>query len=245
VRYVLCLDGLEASLIDPEVFPNLALTHQGVHDLTPVIIGGLPYPVTPTAWTSFITGKPPEETGIDVPCYLRWSNPVLHKVNGRYVWGRRGRLLRKLGFTLRQWCKEDLKVEPPDATYVNLPVLCDYGGLDQHHMLEGDDWSGMEEKFRREEQDALGVDGDLVVAWCSRADIYGHWKPLGEMKADCYFRLDMLAKRIREKADWLLIASDHGTIDGDHTSYGFWSCTHTPPKPNMGVLDFHDWIFQK
>lgn len=243
MRFVLCMDGLEASLIDPETFPSLAQEHRGIVDLSDVLVNN--HAITPVVWASFITGKPPEETGITGPLYMRWNNPLLQRATGRYVFGRRGRILTSLGFKRRMWQRSDLKVNPPEATYLNFPVL------DRRHKFERlnrlaqmQRWDDVRMRCHRQERDALEADGGLVIAWLARADLMGHWQTdIGRLKADTYLRLETVAKKTREKADWVLIVSDHGTIDGGHTSYGFWSCTHPPPKQMLRVLDFHDWIF--
>jgi len=57
---ILGLDGLEATVINPEEFPNLCQSQHGT-----VSLEGFSEVQTPQIWTSFITGVLPEEHGVD------------------------------------------------------------------------------------------------------------------------------------------------------------------------------------
>ncbi|MFQ5951540.1 MAG: hypothetical protein ACE5KH_05605, partial [Candidatus Geothermarchaeales archaeon] len=188
-----------------------------------------------------------KETGVDGPNFLRWKNPLIHRLSPS-IYGMRAVIPTKLGFKRRFWAREDLRAEPLKATYLNFPVMSDPRPFEQvSRYVEKGDLPELHRIFQRQEGDlldALENASGIILAYVERADIMSHFAvgDVGRLKADTYFHLDALGRKVREELNWVLIVSDHGSREGIYTSYGFWSCTHRPPKQVMSILDFYPWL---
>ena len=96
---------------------------------------------------------------------------------------------------------------------------------------------------KKEFLEALDAGHDFVLGYFSVADVIGHLN-FGnkDMMQSIYKELDELAGQIQEKADALLILSDHGMKAvgrfGDHSNYGFWSFDKELKLQNPKITDF-------
>jgi len=94
---------------------------------------------------------------------------------------------------------------------------------------------------------ALEKDYDIVMGYFALADVIGHlsFGIVSKMKL-IYQELDEIAMKAREKADKLLIISDHGMKAigrfGDHSNYGFWSTSWSSKLEHPKITEFRKTI---
>jgi len=265
--FVLALDGLEFLLVKRWRLANLLQRAHGIY-LAPVSPRyGKPH--TPSAWASFITGRPVEEHGID--SWWTWGR-LLDRLRflPPFVWvkGKR-KLLARLGIKPRLHRREDLRFptlfnvirpsvglfvpgfsEPPEV-HLMLGEAMEKGvGEYVRAIWRVHRWR-VAELLRRLEE---GGDWRLFMAWFDLADLLGHLFMVKDrlrlLKA--YLELDKLARRVRELVDdsrtVLLVVSDHGMRPagrtGDHSPYGFWSVNlDTDWRPRV-ITDFYPKIIE-
>lgn len=94
---------------------------------------------------------------------------------------------------------------------------------------------------------ALEKNYEIVMGYFALADVIGHlsFGVISKMKL-IYQELDEIAARAKERADKLLIVSDHGMKAigrfGDHSNYGFWSASWNIKLENPKITDFRKII---
>ena len=248
---ILAFDALEASLVEKWRLKYLLQEYHGVYEAPKSPKYGKPH--TPNAWTSFITGLPPEVHGVDdwwsfgrVLDWLR-KHPPLSWIKGKRV------LLRKLGINIKP------KVVGNTALFV--PAWNEPTEPREEYAIALE--KGLEELIKtvwkwhkiRKEELFKHLDGEwkLLMAWFDIADMFGHvcWYRCRNELFKAYLDLNSIAKKVREKVGddtAVLIVSDHGMkgtrdgITGDHSPYGFWSLNVEPPLMPKKITDFKPMI---
>lgn len=261
---ILAFDALEYDIVVGMKLKPLMQEYYGRYEAVTSPRYGKPH--TPSAWTTIITGRSPEEHGIDYWWtygrfldWLRTKPPLVWIKNKR-------RILWKLGLKPRVPDKRDLKfktifdlVDRSVALFVpgyNEPVW-------PHEKLNEAFRKGLREYVKtiweihewrkRVFFEKLGGDWELFMAWFDLADLLGHvciTKCRTEfLKA--YIELSKIAKKVRDmyrnKDVFILILSDHGMKPvpdgtGDHSSYGFWSANKKPPFTPRKATDFYKLV---
>ena len=95
--------------------------------------------------------------------------------------------------------------------------------------------------------EALSENHDIVMGYFGAADVIGHLSFGMKIKMKIIYKeMEDIVKNASEKADKLIVISDHGMEAigrfGDHSDHGFWSTNFetdfTRPKPT----EFYDLI---
>ena len=243
---ILAYDGLEYELVMKWKLKNIMQKRYGKYRSAISPRYGKPH--TPSAWTTIITGKPPEEHGIDdwwsfgkVLDWIRYKPPL------KWIKGKR-LFLRKLGIELKPKIvgrehirhKTIFDLTAPSIA-VNVPAWNEPTEPHEEYAealkKSVNEYLRVVWKWHKKRVnnfwDSFHKDWKLLMAWFDLVDIIGHvciakctrelWKG--------YIALDKLAKDVSQKIQedtLLLIISDHGmkpTPDGtgDHSRHGFWS----------------------
>ena len=242
---VLAYDALEYTLVERLRLRDLLQKRYGRYEAAKSPKYEKPH--TPSAWTTIITGKPPEEHGIDdwwtygkILDWLRTKPPLVWIKNKR-------KILWKLGIKPRLYTREELRVKTI-FDYAENPVALFIPGYSEpvwpHEKLNEAIKKGVQEyiravweihRWRKEEFfKRLSGDWDLFMAWFDIADLLGHvcWHKCFAQIKMAYLDLARVAARAREALGndvAIVILSDHGMgpsgdgVTGDHTPYGFWS----------------------
>jgi len=262
--FILALDGLEYSLVVKWKLKYLLQKTYGKYKAP--ISPRYKKPHTPSAWMSFITGKPVEEHGIDAwwtwGKFLDWL-----RFKPPFVWiGGKRKILEKLGIKPRLYSQKDLKVKTlfdhvKPSIALNIPAYNEptfyhdelsralKRSLSEYEKIV---WKVYEERKKRL-YEKLDAEWKLFMVWFDLADLLGHIyiakRPWRLMKA--YLELNTLAKDLQRKMPEntiFLIVSDHGMKaiggSGDHSLYGFYSINiETTWKPNS-ITDFYPKILE-
>lgn len=225
-------------------------------------------------WTSFITGKMPEEHGIitqiksdHVGNFLKAMKKVLH-LKKRF--GLTKKLVR-LGLTSLEWNKTDIKVETifdriPNSIAINVPGYSKKltkAALSHERILEllekNRDYEiresvwVMTEKIAKETKKRMHEDYGLLMAHFWTMDYFGHYFIGDKETMDfAHRRVDDMVGEFQEIASdgLFLIVSDHGMklIEkqfGEHSDYGFCSTNIYMPKlHNLHITEFADLIYE-
>ena len=194
---------------------------------------------TMVLWSSFITGQNKEDEvlgeGNQEMWHIRYprqetvfnayDDPLVLDLPGynydKDVHDRSRELLKKY-FTHEQGKEETLKAYNEEAF--------------AHHR-----------KIKDEFLTALEKDHDLVMGYFSAADVIGHlsYGDNNLMKM-IYGDLESIAEKAAEKADKMLIVSDHGMVSvgrfGDHSTYGYWSLNYEKDLGTPKITDFRKLI---
>ncbi len=265
--FVLALDGLEFTLVKRWRLANLLQRTHGIYKAP--VSPRFRKPHTPSAWTSFITGRPVEEHGID--SWWTWGR-LLDKLRllPPFAWvkGKR-KLLTKLGIRPRLYGREDLRCptlfdlikpsvslfvpgfsEPPEI-HLMLGEAMERGvGYYVRAIWRVHRWRVAELFKRLEEEQGWR----FFMVWFDLADLLGHLYMVKDrlklMRA--YVELDRLARRVGGLVDdgqtVLLIVSDHGMEPrgrtGDHSPYGFWSLNVETDWQPRRITDFYQKILE-
>ena len=265
---ILALDGLDYDLVVKWRLKNLMQTCYGRHRT--IVSPRYGEPLTPTIWASFLTGKRPEEHGVDGwYTYGRFLDKIRFMPIIRWVKGKR-RLLSKLGLKPRIVDRRDLRtptlldiVKPSKALFVpaiNEPTWIhrEYEealmrGLGNYIAKIWEIHGFRKRAFFKELGNGFWK---LFMAWFDIADLLGHVcickHRLELLKA--YMDLDRLvvqAKKILGDDVILLIVSDHGIRPaedggGERSEHGFWSLSVEPPGwwHIDTILDFKENILK-
>jgi hypothetical protein len=233
---VYAVDALEYTLVEEFNNQNLKQLQYGKTD-----ISEFSEPRTIVLWSSFMTGENKEQEvlakgdkemwntrwPIEETFFTEFKKPLIIDLPGfNYnlkVHDRSRQLLKKHFESEDKAKKEDVRKEYNNDAF-------------NHHR-----------QLKEEFLTALEGDSDLILGYFSIADVIGHLnfgnKTLMRM---IYKDLDELAGKAREKADHLLVISDHGMKAlggfGDHSEYGFFSTSWESKLKNPKITDFRDLI---
>ncbi|MFB0561701.1 MAG: alkaline phosphatase family protein [Candidatus Lokiarchaeia archaeon] len=262
---ILGLDGLEASIIEREYFPNIEQVEYG--RIAIPIVPAFNAPSTPVIWTSFITGKDSAEHGIY--SFWTWNNSFISYLqkkfyNNRFlakilIFSQRfkpGQILRMLGFKKIHIKKKNIKVKtlfdiikPSIAIsvpVVNEDVVAIYGYIEKIGLKETLEKSRINfEKEKLKLLSNLNKPWKFLMVHFQIGDIYGHLYSNSLNKiVKLYQKLDKFVGEVKRKINkntLCLVISDHGTI-GDHTTYGFYSSNIPLNLNDPKITDFYHII---
>jgi len=228
---ILAVDALEHEKVAEYNCVNLMQRSFGRTD-----IGEFEEPRTVVLWSSFMTGRNREREVLALGDRRMWS--VRWRPEETFFSGFRNPLVLDLpGFNY------DLKVH--ERSRELLALYFETEGDERESVLE--EYDGDAFKHHREIKDAFlgGLHGghDLVVGYFSLADTVGHLSfGLEEVMKPIYAELDGLAKAASQRADRLLVISDHGMTAvgrfGDHSNHGFWSLNYEAGLKSPRITDF-------
>ena len=263
---ILALDGLEVELVERWRLEAIKQVVYGTYEAP--TSPRFKKPHTPSAWATIITGRPPEEHGIDdwwtygrLLDRIRYLPPFVWIKNKR-------RILWKLGLRPRIIDKRDHRVEtlfdvikPSKALFV--PTISEPAWIHEEYVKAfkrglknyiSKIWEVHRYRKRVFLQELKkGNEWRLFMVWFDIADLLGHICILKcrHQLLKAYFDLNALAKEVKRcvSDDTLtLIVSDHGMKPmpdgtGDHTDRGFWSLSANIPwfRPRRAT-DFFSYI---
>lgn len=231
---VYAIDALEHTKVEEYGSNNLKQMQYGKTD-----ISEFSQPRTMVLWSSFMSGQNKEKDVLSdgneemwntrIPTeetfFSKFDNPVVLDLPGYSydldVHERSRVLLKKYFNTKDETEKEEAKKEYNKDAF-------------DHHRT-------VKDQFLK----ALDEEHDFVLGYFSVADVIGHLN-FGNniMMKMIYKDLDELAEVVKDKADKLLILSDHGMKAigrfGDHSEYGFWSTSWDGGLTNPKITDFYD-----
>ena len=233
--FILALDGLEYDLVVKYRLKPLMQNIYGFID-----VSYFKNVLTPTIWTSFITGKNPEEHSIyswwrfsrykwldRLAHWVRYNVPIIRSMSSAKI----KRILRVLGLTPYPPSKSDLNVptifelvKPSIALFVpgynEEPWIRDlYSEAFARGIRESERVLWKIHKYRRQrlfQELSINVhQWKLFMVWFDLADWMGHlYMGRSTLKIlKTYFQLAKLASKIQEtlpKNTLLMIVSDHG-----------------------------------
>jgi len=233
---VLAIDALEYEKVEEYNCIHLKQLDYGKTD-----ISEFSQPRTMVLWSSFMTGENKEEEvlskgdkemwnikwDIKETFFSRFRNPIIFDLPGfNYE--------KKVHDRSRELLKRFFKAE---STEEKKRVRDEYNrDAFAHHR-----------KIKDRFLSSLGGNYDFVLGYFSVADVIGHLNfGNNTMMKLIYQDLDELAKNAAEKADKLMVLSDHGMEAigefGDHSNYGFWSTSWESNLRNPKITDFRDVI---
>jgi len=241
---ILGFDALEYDLVKQWKLRQLMQVRYGVYEAA--ISPKYKKPHTPSAWTTIITGKYPEEHGIDdwwtygkILDWLRTKPPLVWIKNKR-------KILWKLGIRPKLHSRNEIKVKTIfDLTSRSIALFIPgYNEPVEPHMkLNEAIKKGIKEYIKtiwevhrwrvKTFLEELNNDWDLFMVWFDIADLLGHVcmvkcrKELWKAYLDLARLVGIVKKEVPEDT-LILILSDHGMKPmpdgtGDHSEYGFWS----------------------
>ena len=224
------IDGLEYEYVKEFAFPNLMQNNYGTTDLSE-----FEEPRTMVIWSSFLSGKNQEK-----------------------------RILAE-----KEMWKFKLQPEETLFSKFNKHIAIDVPGytqdMEQHNRERQamkdffDDKTTVEEydkmvfahhnKIKEKFFESLGQDYDIVMGYFNAADVIGHlsFGLKAKMKL-IYKEMDEIVKKTAEKADTMLVISDHGMKAvgrfGDHSDHGFWSFNKDIKLENPKPTDFYELLIK-
>jgi len=243
---ILAFDALEYELVKEWRLKNLMQTRYGKYKAA--ISPRYEEPMTPSAWTTIITGMKPEEHKIEEWWewgynrfieWIRWKPPLV------WIKGKR-KILWKLGYRPKPYGREKLKGKTifdltPKSIALFVPAYSE--PADYRINLDSAIKQGINTYIktvwyihnRRKQKflENLEKDWELFMCWFDLADLLGHacitkcrkelWKGYLELA-----RIVGIAKRKLGDDVFILIISDHGMKPepdgtGGHSLHGFWS----------------------
>ena len=267
---IIGLDGLEATLINPDRYPSICQAEHGRINLD-----GFNQIQTPQIWTSFITGVMPSEHGIDGFKHRTFLSKI-EKKYGDYAkkflsfFGLKAvNLATDAKNTLyghydvhpyEPYTKEDIKVPTifnkiSNSRVISLPVYNEpdvymdirrsVAGAVGNKELSYDLSETCLELTKGEVDEftkCLYEDIDLIMVHLFVADVYGHLYGHSEDKLlELYDQFEEFIESVKDES-FTIILSDHGTKGGLHTPYGFYSLSKPLGLDNPHVTEFHDMI---
>lgn len=221
--FILAIDGLEYNLVEKWDLKNLKQTVYGKGKS--FITRDVPY--TPTMWTSFITGKYPEEHKINT--WWTWGIfehfkklPIISKIRGK------GKFLKLFGINPRRLVKRtDWKVNIEtifDKIRPSIPLFIPaYNESEKFHQFEKElnifdlirkrgnekmPIETLEEIILKNHQkrkeimfEEIEKDWKLFMVWFDLCDLFGHvfWTINFPKIRWAYYEFDSLVKKIKEK----------------------------------------------
>lgn len=229
---VYAIDALEHTLVESGDYQNLKQAEYGRTD-----ISEFSEPRTMVLWSSFMTGENREaevlshgdhdmwniKRDIEETFFKEFENPAVLDLPGyNYdldVHEQSRILLKKYFESENPGEKQEVKKK-----YNN-------DAFDHHRKVKEDFTQALEE------------DHDFILGYFSVADVIGHLNFGNKaMMGLIYKDLDELALQASEKADKMLVISDHGMKAiggfGDHSEYGYWSTSWKSGLEKPRITDF-------
>jgi len=231
---VVAIDALEYDLVEEFNCKNLKQEYYGKTDITE-----FSEPRTMVLWSSFITGKNKEKEVLKDGKKEMWNKkyPIEETFFSRF---KKVKVIDLPAFSY------DLKVH--ERSRKLLKDFFDSSKEEKEKIREEYNKDAFEHhrKVKEEFFKALDEDYDFVLVYFSIADVIGHLnfgnKKLMKM---IYKELDEIVGKVREKAEEVIVLSDHGMkaigYFGDHSNYGFWS-TNFKDLGKPRITDFFDLL---
>lgn len=269
---IVAFDSLDFQLIERYNSTNMKQKDFGKVDLTDFMRyrGMLS---TPTIWTSFITGLPPEDHKV---IGWTWSNPILDALKiwsiklglGRIFTRSKGLIRFVSRMTYENKYVPNIKGRVPTffdyaRNPVDIDVPCysvDAYEEERRELTYGLGNPTVERKvvekawrtFKKKKEkvfDALKGDWDLLMVHFYLPDIVQHllWYREEEIEK-LYAEMDNTAKAIKKivgESTFTLFISDHGQEKGLHTPNAFYSCNEKVDLLNPKITDFSDIVRRK
>ena len=238
--FILGLDGCEYNFVKPREYPVLKQEECGKTILPKATLSWYPEmsiynPFTPTIWTSFLTGKIPEEHGITRDKAEKvWNNKLLNVARKHYFlrWLVHHAPQWKKLFPLLGFKKLPMKITVPtifdyadNTIHVQVPVVDTkwehQAPLGMHKKSVPEIIEYLEARFIRTKKFTLrlldsGKPWDLFMAYVSILDWAGHGYWGLDQKMEEYYNIaEQYAYEIKKRLDpetWVLIVSDHGIM---------------------------------
>lgn len=223
---ILGLDGLEYEYVEEFKCKHLMQKCYGKTD-----ISEFSEPRTVVLWSSFLTGRNMEEQAL------------------KDLWNFSVRVEETFFFNFKSWHAIDV----PGFSYIKerhekeremLKAFFDGKvGVEEYDEIAFENHAFVKQKFF----ETLEKEFEILMGYFALADVIGHlsFGIKSKMKL-IYQELDEIAKVAREKADKLLIISDHGMRAigrfGDHSNYGFWSFSEKIDLENPKLTEFRKII---
>ena len=266
---IIGFDSLDYYLIEKYDLENIRQEEFGKIDMAD-FMGYDKLLSTPTIWTSFITGLPPEEHKV---VGWTWTNPILDRLKR---WGVktglakiivRNRGLSRLSARVEKYTPNVKGRIPTIFDYARKPIDMDVpcyspdayeeerhdltnglGNPIEERQIADKAWKTFVEK-RAKAFRILSQDWDLFMVHFYLPDIIQHllWYREEEIKK-VYREMDKTAHDIREdlgEKPFIFFISDHGQERGQHNPNAFYSCNHRVGLHNPKMTDFADIIRQK
>ncbi len=223
---ILALDGLEYEYVKEFNCKNLMQEKFGKTD-----ISMFSEPRTIVIWSSFLAGKNLEKEIMQGDLWSFRLKPEQTFLSKFKKW----KAIDMPGLNYREEHKKERELLK--------------GFFDKKNSIEDYDAAGFEIHRKNKEEffEALDENFDILVGYFALADVIGHLsfgiKP--KMKI-IYKELDDIAKKVRDKAEKVLIISDHGMKAigrfGDHSEYGFWSTNFEVNLDKPKITEFRKLI---
>jgi hypothetical protein len=232
---VLAIDALEHSLVEEFNCENLKQQFYGKTN-----ISEFSQPRTMVLWSSFMTGENKErEVLID---------------GDKEMWSKRWPIEQTFFANFKSPVVLDLpgfsyNLEAHEKSRELLKKFFsrdDIGEKDAIRREYNQDAMTHHRKIKAEFLEALKGEHEFVLGYFSAIDVIGHLNFGNKfMMKLLYKEADELAKLATEKADKLLILSDHGMqgigMFGDHSTYGFWS-TNFKDLGVPKIIEIGKWL---
>ncbi len=234
---IVAIDALEHELVEKFDCINLKQQFYGKTD-----ISEFSEPRTMVLWSSFMTGQNKEaeilakgdkemwNTQFDVKdtFFVDFKNPLVLDLPGfNYD--------TKVHDRSRELLKQFFEKQGDEKEAVRKEYNKD--AFDHHREIK--------DEFLK----ALEGEHDFVLGYFSIADVIGHLNFGNSIMIKLIYKdLDEIVAKAKEKANKLIVLSDHGMkavgMFGDHSEYGFWS-TSFKDLDNPKITDFKDIILEE
>jgi len=258
-------DSLEYYLVEKYDLKYLKQKEYGKVEINTGILS------TPTIWTSFITGLPPEEHGI---IGWKWKNTILDRLKRWIIKIRLSRFFEKNTFLI-QFVRKNIKGSVPNIRG-SIPTIFDYANnpididvpcysYDAYKEIRHDvgnvignpisekriaekAWKLYRDKKKRILNN-LKNNWDLFMVHIYLPDVIQHllWYQQNEIE-NLYKEMDCLAKSIKDsimKNTLVIFISDHGQKKGMHTPNAFYSSNEILNLNEPKITEFADIVRQK
>lgn len=261
--FIVAIDGLDYYLVKKWRLKNLLQTIHGTYNVSEFEKYDF---LTPIIWTSFITGKRPEEHGVlywwswgDFLDRLKWKPPF------KWVKGKRN-FLKRIGIKPKIVDKSTHKnitifdlIKPSVALFIpgyNEPTKIheiysrafEKGGIKEYEKM-----IVKIHKLRvKVLKNILNQNNiwKIFMIWFDIADLFGHLYicKMPEKIRKVYIDLNKLISEIKDKVPketLFLIVSDHGiraspnNLIGEHTNYAFYSFNMNVMRRPHSIYDFY------
>lgn len=235
-------------------------------------LDGIPEIQTDYIWSSLLAGRPwneymEQETGYEWESKtLRRISGLTRSLLPQNLLTKAGKALEKTGINRTNRVRESLNykemgirtfLDTYDSRAISVPTY-NFDEINQEigpkmvRFLKGEG-ENPEPEIRRVYEDrkerflsSLAGEQRVVMAHFWALDLIQHMYHDDQGKVrEWYEEFSKLVNETREKmdkADYLIIVSDHGQIGGEHTPYGFYSCNKRLRIGNPRLIDIKDLI---
>ena len=220
---ILALDALDLNLVQKFECKNLMQEEYGQTDISNFNLAR-----TVVLWASFLTGKNLEAK---IPIKTQWEfklNPeeTFLKLFNPY------KAIDVPAFSLKPSHAEERKLLKK--------YFDDKSAIEEYDAVV---WKNHEEN-KKEFFDSIGK-FDLVIGYFNLADAIGHLSfGIHQKMQNVYHELEEIAKKVKDRDDFILIISDHGMKAvgryGDHTKNGFYSANQKLALNLPKITDFYN-----